>query len=341
MRQAAKAGQPVDLQLAEARLRRKSKADSTWAKYDRFIERCNDWLGRKPGCRKPLTDEEFRRWAVHISVLEPGQAVAGVYALFALSDAEKVPRVVREVVEGAKAQARDSGGVRETRQPITVDALRRYAEAELGLPPASKAMRLAYMLTAFRCLLRQSEANAMLREHVSTSDHLSGEQLRAGWVAVLLNRTKSDPEGKEGGKRWVQLEPTGGPTCPVAALRRHIANFDVCFPGPDDQKRPLWTDPVSGKTVQRSELSILARELQRLGGLEGGVYAGHSFRIGGATAMAAGGVPIEQIMSVGGWQSGAVHTYIRAVAAAAGGASERMGLGVSVKVGVESVLFGN
>eukprot|EP01087_Luapelamoeba_hula_P023388 TRINITY_DN857_c0_g1_i5.p1 TRINITY_DN857_c0_g1~~TRINITY_DN857_c0_g1_i5.p1 ORF type:complete len:471 (-),score=61.30 TRINITY_DN857_c0_g1_i5:898-2310(-) len=52
----------------------------------------------------------------------------------------------------------------------------------------------------------------------------------------------------------------------------------------------------------------------------------HSLRIGGATAAMLGGMTKEQIMTVGGWRSGAVELYIRSLEPAVFRASERMGL---------------
>ena len=68
--------------------------------------------------------------------------------------------------------------------------------------------------------------------------------------------------------------------------------------------------PAARSRLPANALTTLARELAQLAGLDGR-YTGHSFRIGGATAMAANGVTLEQIMAIGGWRSGAVHKYIR------------------------------
>ena len=53
---------------------------------------------------------------------------------------------------------------------------------------------------------------------------------------------------------------------------------------------------------------------------------GHSLRIGGCTAAAAAGIPMEIIRVIGGWFSDAMLGYIRAAAAPALSVTQRMGL---------------
>ena len=53
---------------------------------------------------------------------------------------------------------------------------------------------------------------------------------------------------------------------------------------------------------------------------------GHSLRIGGCTAAAAAGIPMEIIRVIGGWFSDAMLGYIRAAAAPALGVTQKMGL---------------
>ena len=55
--------------------------------------------------------------------------------------------------------------------------------------------------------------------------------------------------------------------------------------------------------------------------------SGHSLRIGGCTAAAAAGIPMEIIRVIGGWFNGAMLSYIiRASAAPALSVTQRMGL---------------
>ena len=56
-----------------------------------------------------------------------------------------------------------------------------------------------------------------------------------------------------------------------------------------------------------------------------GKYSGHSLRIGGATAAMEAGLTLEQIQAIGGWNSPAVHRYLRLVGTAQMGTSEKMG----------------
>ena len=56
-----------------------------------------------------------------------------------------------------------------------------------------------------------------------------------------------------------------------------------------------------------------------------GKYSGHSLRIGGATAAMQAGLTLEQIQTIGGWKSPAVHLYLRLIGTMQLGTSEKMG----------------
>jgi len=84
---------------------------------------------------------------------------------------------------------------------------------------------------------------------------------------------------------------------------------------------------VSGSEIKDGPICSISAVVKRVAehaGLDGN-YSGHSLRIGGATAAVAGGMSMEQIRAIGGWESDAVFLYLRAVGPAMAQASKRMG----------------
>jgi integrase len=118
----------------------------------------------------------------------------------------------------------------------------------------------------------------------------------------------------------IPMEPSGGVCCPVRTLDRYLEEFRLgdtewLFPSMIKSEKP-----VSGQAVSK----IVKRAAEHAG-LKGR-YSGHSLRIGGATAALKGGMTMEQIRSVGEWESKAVLLYLRSVAAANNSASIKMGM---------------
>ncbi len=88
---------------------------------------------------------------------------------------------------------------------------------------------------------------------------------------------------------------------------------------------PLFVDEKSRQRLRGNVLSVVARNLARHAGLKG-TFSGYSFRIGGATLMAAAGVSEPVIQAVAGWKSDVFLRYLRSVAAASTNVSQKMGL---------------
>ena len=66
-----------------------------------------------------------------------------------------------------------------------------------------------------------------------------------------------------------------------------------------------------GRPLTKSLFVGRVRKALTLAGIDQGNYAGHSFRIGAATAAAAAGVPAHTIKIMGRWSSDAYTLYIR------------------------------
>ncbi len=75
--------------------------------------------------------------------------------------------------------------------------------------------------------------------------------------------------------------------------------------------------------MNTASISSVVKRVAHYAGLKGR-YTGHSLRIGGATAAMQGGMTMAQIRSIGDWVSHAILLYLRAVGAAASGASMKM-----------------
>ena len=102
---------------------------------------------------------------------------------------------------------------------------------------------------------------------------------------------------------YIFLGRTGTRVCPVVETLRYM-ELRGPTPGPFflfKDVSPL-TKAVFTARVRRALASL---------GLEAEAYAGHSFRIGAATAAARAGLEDSVIQSLGRWSSGAFLRYIR------------------------------
>eukprot|EP00731_Ephydatia_muelleri_P003483 Em0001g3483a len=130
-----------------------------------------------------------------------------------------------------------------------------------------------------------------------TFDHASEPSV----MKIHLRTSKCDQYGKGAD---VFVGKTGNTLCPIAACLAYLALRGTTDPGafflkPD--KRPLL------KPVFVAEL----RKALGTMGLHQAAYAGHSFRIGAATAAASAGVEDSTIQLMGRWNSAAFLGYIR------------------------------
>ncbi len=82
---------------------------------------------------------------------------------------------------------------------------------------------------------------------------------------------------------------------------------------------------MRGSQLSGQAVSAIVKRVAKNAGLVGR-YSGHSLRIGGATAALQGGMTMEQIRSIGDWESKAILFYLRSIAAANNKASTKMGL---------------
>ena len=129
-----------------------------------------------------------------------------------------------------------------------------------------------------------------------TIDNGSSPQI----LQVYLKRSKTD-QARKGAHIYIGKK--GGELCPVSATLTYMASRGP-KPGPFFKFK-------DGKPLTTAKFSSSIREaLQRIG-LPYMNFAGHSFRIGVATAAAKVGLEDSTIWKLGRWNSAAFMTYIR------------------------------
>jgi integrase len=195
------------------------------------------------------------------------------------------------------------------RQPLPVSVLRYCA---INPNPAVSSFLhqrdLAMTVLAFRLMRRANEVSNLRMCDVKFKSN--------GWMAVYIMRSKTMPfEG-----RTIEVEPVpGSVTCPVRLMQSWLKLRPRATPF-----EPLFVS-VQGKPVTTNALLSVVRRMAAYAGFEGRVSS-HSLHIGGATAAMQAGMTMAQIRAIGGWESKAIGLYLRAVGAAAAGASAKMGL---------------
>ena len=136
--------------------------------------------------------------------------------------------------------------------------------------------------------------------HLAWGDVAVDNPTRPGSIRIRLKRSKCDQFGSGIN---VYLGSTNSPLCPVTALMAYMASRREA-PGPffrDEHGRPL-TKVAFVREIRRA-LSML--------GLPSEQFAGHSFRIGAATAAAQAGLEDSVIQALGRWSSAAFLLYIQ------------------------------
>ena len=198
---------------------------------------------------------------------------------------------------------------------ITYDDLRRIMRAASQHPPEVSLMLRASYSLAFYALLRPTEY--MLTPLHHTFDEcrhmracdiqfkLKGRTLgldAAGTPDSFTVNIKMSKNDQTRGGSTALVGATGLDTCPVKAMWSYFKHAKPPAEG------PLFVS--SGHALQyASSLKVLQMHI----GVEGYLYGLHSFRVGGAQALALAGRSVRYIMSRGRWKSPeSVATYVAA-----------------------------
>lgn len=189
---------------------------------------------------------------------------------------------------------------RRRRAPITLAQLRSIIEWVGQVYSRHDAFMLSSAVTlAFFGLLRVSEYTCPTNTRFDPAWHLSVDDvtfhLHRRLAYITIKASKTDPFRESA---VVRVGMSGGELCPVTWL--------VSYLGVRRGGRPLYLFE-DGRFLTRRHVSAV---LQGALGSHANVNT-HSFRIGGASALAGANVPAYQIQILGRWRSDAFLTYIR------------------------------
>ena len=194
---------------------------------------------------------------------------------------------------------------RRRRLPITRDLLLALHRV-WSTPPVQyeQVMLWAACCTGFFGFLRAGEFTCSPADvtdpPLAVSDIAVDSRENPRLVTVHLRQSKTDPFGVG---CHVFLGRTNTTPCPVAAILNYLAARPTA-PGP----LFIFAD---GTPLSRPVLVSRLREALARAGVDSRHFAGHSFRIGAATAAAQAGYSDSFIQSLGRWQSSAFTAYIR------------------------------
>lgn len=178
------------------------------------------------------------------------------------------------------------------------------------------------MLWAAACMcffgcLRAGEALAPETGEFDVGAHLAWADVEIGSrdgkqvIRVRIKESKTDKLRKGA---YVWLESVEGPVCPVTAVMTFMVDRRA---GPG----PFFVDGQGVALTRSVFVKEVKSALESQGWSSDGI-SGHSFRIGAATAAAAGGATDEEVKALGRWKSREYQGYIRREGPPAPGASK-------------------
>ena len=213
--------------------------------------------------------------------------------LYAIADWLPARSILSEpaVLQALRAAARQPSAQQQRKLPILVPILQQLVPHRAAY--WREARDFAFWLLAWHGLFRGSELVSLQWGDLTV--HPDG-------LIVLVVKSKTDQAG--GGQHvFVHKRSDGGVLCPVGALQC-LATFTSRLVGPVFSVHQDMSQPVSKRTMLvRLQAALHALDLpEHLFGL-------HSFRSGGATTAAHGGVPERLIKAHGRWVSDVVRVY--------------------------------
>ena len=214
---------------------------------------------------------------------------------------------LESVIRGIKSQQALNKGSGDKRLPITPDhllTLRRHFQQNSTTNDG--IMLWAAVTSCFFGCMRAGEMTLSSESAFDPNTHLCFKDVSVDSIdnpkIVKLNikASKTDPfrKGVE-----VVLGRTNNALCPVTALLAYLA---VRGNGPGFLF--LFSD---GHPLTKQRFISRVRDALSANGVDSSKYAGHSFRIGAATAACAHGLNDSIIQMLGRWQSSAYQLYIR------------------------------
>ena len=215
--------------------------------------------------------------------------------------------ILRRVQAGiTRTRAFSPARPQRTRLPITVAMLRAIRSSLDASSDRERELVWAVAALAFFGffrlgeLLLDKEATYNPSMHLSWGDVAADSRDEPSALRVHLKRSKCDQAGLG---IDIFVGRAGNELCPVAAVLAYLA-VRGSSPGPlfiDTKKQPL----TKARFVAR------IRDILEEAGYPSRQFAGHSFRIGAATAAAQAGVEDSKIQMLGRWHSDAFRAYVR------------------------------
>lgn len=214
--------------------------------------------------------------------------------------------VLKRVQAGIRRAHMLKGSQPRVRLPITISIIRQLRTAWDRASDPNKVVLWAVACTAFFVFFRLGEL--LLRSkaefHPATSlawgDVAVDSVSNPSMVRIHLKKSKCD---QFGGGVDIVLGVSRSNICPVAALLSYLADRG-------DKPGPLFLDN-RGQPLLYERFVTKVRKVLELKGIPHHQYAGHSFRIGAATAAAKAGIQDSTIQALGRWHSAAFLQYIR------------------------------
>lgn len=226
------------------------------------------------------------------------------------SQSGSFPRL--KLVQAGVARARLTRPMPTPRQrlPITLDILSglldTWSRPTEGMHAHDRALLKAAVTVCFFGFFRSGEITVPSvtgfneRIHLAWGDVATDNRTPPSILRVHLKKSKCDQLGKGVD---VYMGRTGARVCPVTETLTYV-ELRGSMPGPFFRFRD-GTPLTKAAFVTRVRLALGSL------GLEAREYAGHSFRIGAATAAAEAGLEDSVIQSLGRWSSSAFLQYIR------------------------------
>lgn len=207
-----------------------------------------------------------------------------------------------------------------SKPPRVSDRVHTLVSAVLAI--GMRAIQRGQQLSDLEC----ADVSTAIIPHTAASPSL---RWPPGFVLRLrIRATKTDPQGQR--PFLLTIEPGISVADPVTLLNAYtLSEFGVSLLNWNSSllatsHRFVFT--LSGARLPSEFLRTWVQRVATHSGLEGR-FGSHSLRISGACWAAAGGVSLETIMAIGGWQaSSSTILYLRTVIAAFAGTTSRMGL---------------
>ena len=214
--------------------------------------------------------------------------------------------ILKRVQAGVARAAKSRGKAPRIRLPITYQLLTLIQNHLTITNHQERTVIWAIACTAFFGFFRLGEllptsdetqglSKCLLWEDVAVDDRTNPTMFK-----LFLQQSKWDQFGTGA---HIILGRTTGQACPVSALTRYLEAH------PHTQG-PLFLDSQE-KPVKKTWFVTEIRTILRTLGYPQDKYAGHSFRIGAATAAAQNGLEDSVTKTLGRWQSSAFLQYIK------------------------------